>query len=108
MNIVSLNDETYGDELDSVGSYDYTDFIYLYYEGCYDGSGYGIGIHPDKSFDVWDLSHCSCYGPLDSGPSDTCPQSCSVRGAIGADENGNRYGRNYTSLINAVEEALSR
>lgn len=55
------------------GSFDgdlYVWAITWYEGGDYDGGGLAVSLRKDGSVDVWDLGHCSCYGPLE-GPSET-------------------------------------
>ena len=46
---------------------DYYDvFIYSYGTGYYSGVGNGLSrVASTGLWDVWNFSHCSCYGPLD-------------------------------------------
>lgn len=39
--------------------------VYWYESGDYDGGGEAVALRKDGKIDVWNLSHCSCYGPLD-------------------------------------------
>jgi hypothetical protein len=48
-------------------------FVYHYTEGDWDGSGDAVGYNPaTKQVEVYDLSHCSCYGPLEDPPCFCC------------------------------------
>jgi hypothetical protein len=42
-------------------------FVYSYEDGGYDGSGEGVALMPDGQLQCFNLSHCSCYGPMESG-----------------------------------------
>ncbi len=42
-----------------------------YTNGGYEGHGYMVAMGTDGRLYVWNLSHCSCYGPLDDGPTIT-------------------------------------
>ena len=51
-------------DLQRLGQYDYV--VYSYECGFYDGSGQAVGIDISKQeAHIFDLSHCSCYGPTD-------------------------------------------
>lgn len=42
--------------------------VYWYENGGYDGSGEAVGLcMEDNLIYVKNLSHCSCYGPMDGG-----------------------------------------
>lgn len=66
MQIINVNDEmsdwcyTYIEEYDV--------FFTYYMDGYYDGSGQAIGINNDGTCHVYNLGHCSCYGPLEGTP----------------------------------------
>ncbi len=40
---------------------------YRYTYGEYEGYGWAVFRFSDGEFDAKDLSHCSCYGPLETG-----------------------------------------
>lgn len=42
-------------------------FVYHYTSGSWDGSGTGVIKRADGTYGWANLSHCSCYGPLDGG-----------------------------------------
>jgi hypothetical protein len=55
-------DELSNYDIQSIKSSDY--FVYHYESGSYDGSGTGIAKR-DGKFYSYNLSHCSCFGPID-------------------------------------------
>lgn len=63
MEIVHLHDNP-----NDYPSMDYDVLITDYEIGDYCGSGEAVGIK-DNQIDVYNLSHCSCYGPFDGGGS---------------------------------------
>lgn len=65
--IVCLNEE-----IDSLHSLEnFKKYIYHYEYAWYNGSGCAIGIQKDDDMIcVYDLGHCSCYGPCDDGPNE--------------------------------------
>jgi len=68
MKVFNVGPDKLGDwELDRVG-HAYRWFVYRYEEGCWDGSGKAVGMKEDGTLWLFDLSHCSCYGPLDNAP----------------------------------------
>jgi hypothetical protein len=40
--------------------------VYWYEDGGYDGNGQLVAFSKEKELHVYDLSHCSCYGPLEA------------------------------------------
>jgi hypothetical protein len=42
-------------------------FVSEYRIGYYDGDGMALALFSDGSIVEYDLGHCSCYGPLESG-----------------------------------------
>lgn len=40
-----------------------------YDEGDWDGSGWALTLTEAGSVWEWNLTHCSCYGPFEKGPS---------------------------------------
>lgn len=61
MQVIHLNDST-----SDVPSQEYDVLITDYEIGDYCGSGEAVGIK-GNTVDVYNLSHCSCYGPFDNG-----------------------------------------
>lgn len=60
----SFNDEPY----DSGAINDMYDILVIDYESDgYNGYGCAVGIKGEY-VDIYNLSHCSCYGPFDDGP----------------------------------------
>lgn len=47
--------------------FEYEWFVYSYESGSYDGSGMGVGLRNDV-LHVYNLGHCSCYGPCEASP----------------------------------------
>jgi hypothetical protein len=46
-------------------------FAYFYEDGGYDGGGEGVAYNKEDNLLYWkDLSHCSCYGPMDGWATD--------------------------------------
>lgn len=43
-------------------------FVTDYDSDIYDGRGYALVQNMEGAVELYNLSHCSCYGPLDSGP----------------------------------------
>ena len=41
--------------------------VYAYYGGCYEGGGDLVLMEEGGNLYHFNLSHCSCYGPLDGG-----------------------------------------
>lgn len=50
----------------------YEVFVSDYHRGWYDGYGEAIGIKDGHAY-IYNLSHCSCYGPTDDGPEEEIP-----------------------------------
>jgi hypothetical protein len=69
MEIVALNGELSEYEIKAVSSH--SKIVYHYTDGGYDGWGELIGWNEDGSLSVYDLGHCSCFGPTDEGPYET-------------------------------------
>lgn len=44
-------------------------FVYSYCSSYYDGSGVAVGYKEGDLY-IYDLGHCSCYGPLENNYSD--------------------------------------
>lgn len=46
------------------------DYVWLvtdYHDWGYEGSGEAVGLRVDgQTLDIWNLNHCSCYGPFDN------------------------------------------
>lgn len=40
-------------------------FVYWYGYECYDGWGVALVVHQDGRLSYWEISHCSCNGPID-------------------------------------------
>lgn len=59
-----------GDKKEINKKYDF--YVYWYEYMCYEGQGLGVGV-VDGSVDVYNLGHCSCYGPTESSSCDTYP-----------------------------------
>lgn len=49
----------------------YVWFVYWYEGGDYDGFGEAIALDKEGRLQYSDLGHCSCYGPMESFPSNT-------------------------------------
>jgi len=49
-------------------SSEYEFVIVDYAQGSYDGRGIAVGFKADGTVDVYNLDHCSCYGPYEHGP----------------------------------------
>jgi hypothetical protein len=45
---------------------DYVWFVYFYSNGGYDGCGEAVALGKDGFLHCLDLSHCSCYGPMEN------------------------------------------
>jgi hypothetical protein len=54
---------------------DFIWFISWYESTDWDGWGDGVGLHKDGELYFFNLGHCSCYGPLDSGIEHACSMS---------------------------------
>jgi hypothetical protein len=65
--IVEMHDNPY--ELDGVPK-DAQLIVHHYEDHDYEGSGWLIALLADGKVQQCDLSHCSCYGPTDSGNMD--------------------------------------
>jgi hypothetical protein len=65
MEIVALNQDMDDYDIKQIG--DYSKVIYHYTYGSYEGYGELVAYTEDGKLDVIDLSHCSCYGPLERG-----------------------------------------
>lgn len=50
---------------------DYVWIITDYITGDYYGDGEALGLRKDGKYDIWNLGHCSCYGPFEEGPVNT-------------------------------------
>jgi len=59
-------DEFFDYDLSYVGN-EYDWFVYAYYNNGYDGEGEAVG-YKDGNLYFYNLSHCSCYGPLEGSP----------------------------------------
>lgn len=76
---------------DDPGSYGlsyYDTVITDYQSGSYDGSGEAFCIYDKEGvtmIDVYNLEHCSCYGPWDNGVFDSFPLSDYLAGKVGTD-----------------------
>jgi hypothetical protein len=46
-------------------------FVSDYESDYYEGSGTAILLTEDNRVEIYNLGHCSCYGPLDYGPCET-------------------------------------
>lgn len=51
-----------------ISGLDYDWLVYWYEASDYEGFGEAIGLDGDQLY-VHDLSHCSCYGPMEDGGS---------------------------------------
>lgn len=50
--------------------------VHWYEQGNYDGSGEAVGLNKDDGLLYFkNLSHCSCYGPMDGWPGDATKYS---------------------------------
>ncbi len=63
-------DELSGSDLDDLKSAGYEWFAYHYEIGSYEGDGIGIGKCIGGGYNVYNLGHCSCYGPLERATPD--------------------------------------
>jgi len=64
--IISIGEnELHDDELRAIMGYSPLFFVYNYWSGDYEGSGYAFYMSKDHKFDYECLSHCSCNGPVD-------------------------------------------
>lgn len=54
-------------ELKQIGLETYEWLVHWYDGGCYEGSGEAVG-YKDGNLYIYNLSHCSCYGPLEGSP----------------------------------------
>lgn len=69
MEIVALNDDI-NDEIGFDNTL-YKKVVYHYVDGDYDGWGELIALNNENLLEVFDLGHCSCYGPLDNAAYET-------------------------------------
>lgn len=58
-------------DCEKLQKYEYTHFVYWYQQGSYEGSGLGAGLYADGKIDLWDLGHCSCFGPTENDAYET-------------------------------------
>ena len=66
MEVYCLNHEAY-DEYCFEGCKDqYEWLVYWYESGYYDGQGQAVALRKDGLLELYDLGHCSCYGPFDA------------------------------------------
>ena len=69
MRIVCLNHELACWDIDALRDDGYDEIIYHYIDDGYDGEGQLIALHTaSERIYVYNLGHCSCYGPVDDGP----------------------------------------
>lgn len=50
----------------------YEVFVSDYHMDYYEGGGEAVGIKNGYAY-IYNLSHCSCYGPTDGGPEEEIP-----------------------------------
>lgn len=69
MEIVALNDEL--SEYDLAFDHNlYKKIVYYYTSEAYEGYGELIALSNENMLYVYNLSHCSCYGPMENGGPD--------------------------------------
>lgn len=56
------------DELDFTEDDRYEWVVYEYTEDWYEGYGEAVALRKDGLLCIFNLGHCSCYGPLDEWP----------------------------------------
>ena len=61
---------------------------YAYSQSEYEGHGYAIVAHDDGRYSLYDLGHCSCYGPLEEEASEIVSTREGIEALIGRDFNG--------------------
>jgi hypothetical protein len=59
-------------ELENLGKYDFLEVWYYYMYSAYEGSG-TLLAKSESGYYIHDLSHCSCFGPLDNFNTDRGP-----------------------------------
>jgi hypothetical protein len=59
-------------EYKNINSSKYKWIVYFYKIGSYEGHGQLVALNKNKTIYIYDLGHCSCYGPLSNwGNGDT-------------------------------------
>ena len=68
MKMIVLKETAYGDEIILGCGIDF--IVYHYESGSYEGDGYAL-YYMDDHWYMYNMGHCSCYGPFDSFPEDS-------------------------------------
>lgn len=59
----------------------YEVFVSDYHIDSYEGYGEAVGIKDGYAY-IYNLSHCSCYGPIDDGPHEQIPLDTYINSAL--------------------------
>lgn len=60
-------------DFDELNKEDYLWIVYNYHYEDWEGNGVAILLRKDGQLLKKNLSHCSCYGPMDTSTWDDCP-----------------------------------